>query len=194
VHVTEGIDRLTRESADMASGLIPGNPFLIVGQYAPVDPTRAPEGGETAWGYTHVPRDVRGDAGPDGLRGNWGDRAEAERFADRMEEQIEPLAPGFRAAIRARHVTAPPDLEAENANLVGGAVNGGTAQIHQQLVFRPVPGLGRSETAIAGLFLASASAHPGGGVHGAPGAIAARAALRERGPLKRLSARVSRAG
>ena len=99
-----------------------------------------------------------------------------------MEAQIEPLAPGFRAAIRARHITAPPDLERQNANLVGGAVNGGTAQLHQQLVFRPVPGLGRSETPVSRLFLASASAHPGGGVHGACGAIAARAALSRRRP------------
>jgi phytoene dehydrogenase-like protein len=60
---------------------------------------------------------------------------------------------------------------------VGGALNGGTAQLHQQLVFRPAPGLGRPETPVARLYLASSSAHPGGGVHGAPGAIAARAAL-----------------
>jgi phytoene dehydrogenase-like protein len=193
VHVAEDIDRLTLETANLATGLIPEHPFLIVGQYAPVDPTRAPAGGETAWGYTHVPQQVRGDAGHDGLRGNWADPAECERFADRMEAQIEPLAPGFRASIKARHITSPRDLEAHNANLVGGSVNGGTAQIHQQLVFRPVPGLGRSETPVAGLFLASASAHPGGGVHGAAGAIAARAALRERGPLKRLSANATRA-
>ena len=71
----------------------------------------------------------------------------------------------------------PHELEARNANLVGGAINGGTAQLHQQLVFRPVPGWGRAETPIAGLYLGSASAHPGGGVHGAPGMNAARAAL-----------------
>ncbi len=71
----------------------------------------------------------------------------------------------------------PPTLEAANSNLVGGAINSGTAQIHQQLVFRPVPGLGRPETPIRGLYLAGASAHPGGGVHGAAGANAAHAAL-----------------
>jgi phytoene dehydrogenase-like protein len=73
------------------------------------------------------------------------------------------------------------DLEDTNGNLVGGAVNGGTAGIHQQLVFRPTPGLGRPETPIERLYLASSSVHPGGGVHGAPGANAARAALRAGG-------------
>ena len=85
----------------------------------------------------------------------------------RMEERIEAHAPGFRDLIRARHVMTPPDLEAANPNLVGGELNGGTAQLHQQLVFRPTPGLGRAETPVDGLYLASASAHPGGGVHGA---------------------------
>jgi phytoene dehydrogenase-like protein len=58
-----------------------------------------------------------------------------------------------------------------------GAINGGTSQLHQQLVFRPVPGLGRANTFVGNLYLASASAHPGGGVHGACGANAARAAI-----------------
>ena len=71
----------------------------------------------------------------------------------------------------------PRELEARDANLVGGAINGGTAQLHQQLVFRPVPGLGRARTPVRGLYLGSASAHPGGGVHGACGANAADAAL-----------------
>jgi phytoene dehydrogenase-like protein len=82
------------------------------------------------------------------------------------------------AVIRGRHVASPSDLEAHDANLVGGAVAGGTAQLHQQLVFRPVPGLGRAETPVRRLYLASASAHPGGGVHGGPGSNAARVAIR----------------
>lgn len=84
--------------------------------------------------------------------------------ADALEARIEELAPGFRALIRGRHV----------ANLPAGRVNGGTARLRNQLVLRPR--FGRPELA-PGVYLASMSAHPGGGVHGAPGWIAAQAAL-----------------
>jgi hypothetical protein len=60
-----------------------------------------------------------------------------------MEEQVERVAPGFRALIRKRNVMTPSTLEQHDQNLIGGSVNGGTAQIHQQLVFRPAPGLAR---------------------------------------------------
>jgi phytoene dehydrogenase-like protein len=139
------------------------------------DQARSPAGTESAWAYTHVPQQVDGDAGGD-LSGSWDD-GEANRFALRIESVIEDQAPGFTSLVRDRRVLTPPVLERSNRNLVGGATNGGTAQIHQQLIFRPVPGLGRPSTPVAGLFLASASAHPGGGVHGACGANAARAAL-----------------
>jgi phytoene dehydrogenase-like protein len=177
VHVGEGMDALDAYSAQLRRGLVPADPFLLVGQYSMGDPTRAPAGCDTAWAYTHVPQKVRGDAGGDGLAGAWDER-ETDAFARRIEDQIEPLAPGFRDLIRARHIWTPPMMEAADANLIGGAVNGGTAQLHQQILFRPVPGLlGRPETPVRGLYLASASAHPGGGVHGACGANAARAAL-----------------
>jgi phytoene dehydrogenase-like protein len=176
LHIADGMDALTRTSAQLSRGVIPDEPFLVIGQYAPADPTRMPAGREVAWAYTHVPQRVRGDAGPDGLAGVWDER-EVELFVARMEGQIERRAPGFGALIRRRHVFTPPTLQAANRNLLGGAVNGGTAQIHQQVVFRPAPGLARPETPLRGLFLAGASAHPGGGVHGAAGANAARAAL-----------------
>lgn len=108
-----------------------------------------------------------------------------------MEEQVERLAPGFRALIRKRHVMAPPDLESRDQNLVNGALNGGTAQIHQQLVFRPTAGYGRPETALKGLYLASASAHPGGGLHGACGANAAKAALLHSAPHRAAMRRIA---
>ncbi len=176
VHVAESVESLTMAMAQIAAHRVPDRPFLVAGQYSTFDPTRQPDGAETFWGYTHVPWEIHGDAGGDDLRGRWDER-ERETFADRMEAEVERLAPGFRDRVIGRHVMTPPDLEAANANLAGGAINGGTAQLHQQLVLRPIPGSGRPTTPVRGLYLASASAHPGGGVHGACGANAARAAL-----------------
>lgn len=100
--------------------------------------------------------------------------------------------PGFGDRVLARHLQTPADIHAADANLVHGATNGGTANIHQQLFLRPVPGLGRPETPFPGLYLASASAHPGGGVHGACGWNAARAALTADGRLGPVIRRLNR--
>ncbi|MDQ3469577.1 MAG: NAD(P)/FAD-dependent oxidoreductase, partial [Actinomycetota bacterium] len=171
VHVAASVDELSVTATQLAIGQIPADPFLLIGQMTTTDPTRSPPGTESAWAYTHVPMDVCGDAGPDGIEGRWHDE-DRRLFTARMEQRIERLAPGFQSLIAARHVLAPPDLEARNANLVGGDISGGTAQLHQQLVFRPIPGVGRPETPVRRLYLASASAHPGGAVHGACGANA----------------------
>jgi phytoene dehydrogenase-like protein len=185
VHVGESLDFLSQTTGEIERGLIPGRPFLVFGQYAAADPTRAPAGAEVAWAYTHVPQVTLGDARGE-LRGVW-DAGELAVYAARMEDEVERFAPGFKRLIVARHVFGPHELERQNRNLVGGALNGGTAKLHQQLVFRPLPGLARPETPIAGLLLASASAHPGGGVHGAPGAIAARALLRRMALTRRVA-------
>jgi phytoene dehydrogenase-like protein len=176
VHVGDSIDDLDAYATQIRDGLVPARPFLVMGQMTTADPTRSPAGTESAWAYTHVPQAVRGDAGT-GVEGTWGDR-DAAVMADRIEREIERHAPGFRGTIRARHVLTPPGLEELDANLVGGAINGGTARLRQQLVLRPVPGRGGTRTPVRGLYLASASAHPGGGVHGACGANAAHVALR----------------
>lgn len=177
VHVADSLDELTQTSAELAMGSVPANPFLLIGQMTTTDPTRSPAGTESLWAYTHVPQDIRRDAagelgGTGRLRG-----ADLTRFADRMQARIEAHAPGFGARVLARHVQGPDDIEAANASLIGGDISGGTSKLHQQLVFRPVPGLGRSETPIPGLYLGSSSAHPGGSVHGACGTNAARAAI-----------------
>ncbi len=176
VHVADSVAEMTEAFGQVQAGAVPARPFLLAGQMTTSDPTRSPAGTESLWAYTHVPQDVRADAGDGSVRGTW-DHDDCERFADRMQARLEALAPGFGSRVLARRVLGPRELEARNANLIGGALNGGTAQLHQQLVFRPVPGMGRAETPIRGLFLGSASAHPGGGVHGAAGRNAARAAV-----------------
>ena len=171
VHLGVDADGFVDFAADLSVGRTPQRPFILFGQMTTSDPTRSPAGTESAWAYTHVPHTI-----------DWsGERLAAH--VERIEDALERVAPGFRDTRLDRHVQSPGDLEDANANLVGGAVNAGTAGLHQQLVFRPTPGLGRPETPVPGLYLASAAAHPGGGVHGAPGWNAARAALGASGRL-----------
>jgi phytoene dehydrogenase-like protein len=177
IHVADSLDELTMWSAQLATGQLPDRPFLLVGQMTTADPTRSPPGTESMWTYTHVPQQIRHDAAGEIEAG---DRLEGEAlaaFVDRIEDRIEERAPGFRDRVLARHVQGPSDLQRDDPSLIGGDISGGTSQLHQQLVFRPVPGLARPSTPIEALFLASSSAHPGGSVHGACGANAARAAL-----------------
>lgn len=178
-HVGDSPEQMHEATSQVATGLVPAAPYLLAGQMTTTDPTRSPAGTESLWAYTHVPHRVRGDAGGDGITGRW-DAAETEKLGDRIQARIEALAPGFGDRVLARRVLGPHELQARNASLVGGAVNGGTSQLHQMLVLRPWPGTGRPGTGLRGLYLASSSAHPGGGVHGAPGANAARAALLDR--------------
>jgi phytoene dehydrogenase-like protein len=165
VHLDLDLDGFGRFALDLASGRIPERPFILAGQMTSADPSRSPAGTETLWAYTHVPRGL-----------SWTAERAAE-VADRMQAAIERHAPGFATKVIGRAVSSPAGLQAENANLDDGALGGGTAALFQQLVFRPIPGLGRADTPIDRLYLASASAHPGGGVHGACGSNAARAAL-----------------
>ncbi len=179
-----GVDRtgFVDFAADLSTGRTPQRPFLLFGQMTTADPTRSPAGTESAWAYTHVPHGS-----------SWSEDDVAAQV-QRVEEAVERVAPGFAGTVIARKAQSPVDLHAADANLVGGAINGGTASLHQQLFFRPTPGLGRPETPVDGLYLASASAHPGGGVHGACGWNAARTALAAAsatGQVRRLLARTA---
>jgi phytoene dehydrogenase-like protein len=165
VHLGGDLNDLGRYAAALARDEVPFEPFLVLGQMTTTDPSRSPAGTESVWAYTHLPH-----------RPEWS-KAELARHVARVEQLLEWHAPGFGALVRGRHVAGPADLAAENPSLVGGALGGGTAALHQQLVLRPVPGLGRADTPIDRLYLASSSAHPGPGVHGGPGGNAARAAL-----------------
>ena len=179
-----GVDRagFVDVAASLSHGRVPDRPFLVLGQMTTTDPSRSPAGTESAWAYTHVPHGVR-----------WSPEVATEEVR-RVEDAVERVAAGFQGAVTGRFVQMPADLEAADANLAGGAINGGTSAVHQELFLRPTPGLGRPETPITGLYLASASAHPGGGAHGACGWNAARAALAASGPrgaLRRALARTA---
>jgi phytoene dehydrogenase-like protein len=177
LHLGADLDGMTRYCAALACGELPVEPFVLLGQLTVADAGRSPPGTESLWGYTHLP-----------FRQDWTAGEIAEQVA-RMEAVLERYAPGFGRLVVGRYVAGPAELAAGDPSLVGGALGGGTSAAYQQLFLRPIPGLGRADTPVDRLFLASASAHPGGGVHGGPGANAARAALaRDRAGTGRLYA------
>jgi phytoene dehydrogenase-like protein len=158
VHLGGTLDEVARSESDVAAGRHPDRPFTLLVQYLPWDPTRAPAGKSTAWAYCHVPSGSTVD------------------MTAPIEAQVERFAPGFRDLVLARATHSPAQVEATNANYIGGDINAGIEDI-RQLLFRPVPSLDPYHAG-PGLYLCSSSTPPGGGVHGMSGYLAARSALR----------------
>jgi phytoene dehydrogenase-like protein len=158
VHVGGTLEEIADGEASVWRGEQPERPFVLVGQQSRFDPTRAPEGKQTVWAYCHVPNGSTFD------------------MTERIESQIERFAPGFRDLILAKRVMAPRDVQARNANHVGGDINGGVQDLGQ-LFTRPVARVSPYSTPADGVFICSSSTPPGGGVHGMCGYFAARAVL-----------------
>lgn len=168
VHSGDSIADLQRFTDQVRGGALPDNPYLVIGQQSLADPTRAPAGHHTLWAYSRVPNE---------MAGGW--QQHVERFADTIDARIEGLAPGFRANVLARRIVSPPDLEAMDANLVGGDIGGGSNAWNRQLVFRPLFPWFRHRMPVRRLYLCSSYTHPGAGVHGMCGYNAAHIALRD---------------
>jgi phytoene dehydrogenase-like protein len=162
VHLGGTFEEIAASESDIAAGRHPERPYCIVTQPGVVDPSRAPAGKQTLWGYCHVPSGSTVD------------------MADRIEAQIERFAPGFRDLVLARSVRTAAQEEQHNPNYVGGDINGGAGTL-RQTVFRPAPRWNPYRTPLPGVYLCSSSTPPGGGVHGMCGAWAARTALADRG-------------
>jgi phytoene dehydrogenase-like protein len=162
VHLGGTLAEVARSEAEVNKGRHPERPYCLVAQPGVVDPTRAPAGRHTLWGYCHVP------AGSD------------VDMSGRIEAQIERFAPGFRDLILARSVKTAVDMERYNPNYVGGNINAGVGSL-LQTVFRPTPRWNPYRTPLPRVYLCSASTPPGGGVHGMCGDGAARAVLADLG-------------
>jgi phytoene dehydrogenase-like protein len=167
VHLGGALEEIAESERAPWQGRVSDRPYVLLVQSSLFDPTRAPPGKQTAWAYCHV---------PNGCTIN---------MTERIENQVERFAPGFRGRILARHVMSPDDLQRHNPNLVGGDVGAGSQQL-SQLFARPVLRLDPYSTPVPGLYLCSASTPPGGGVHGACGYFAAQSVLRQKAPKGRV--------
>ncbi len=159
VHLGGTLEEIAAVERAVSRGQMPERPFVLIGQQYVADPSRSRDGVHPLYAYAHVPSGFTGDA------------------TEAITSQIERFAPGFRDRILATHVRTTADLEASNANFVGGDIIAG-ANSARQLVFRPRATLHPYATGVHGIYLCSAATPPGAGAHGMCGYNAARYALR----------------
>ncbi len=160
IHIGGEVDEIYLSEYQVWQGKNPDKPFIIFVQPSLFDKTRAPEEKHTAWAYCHVPN------------------GSIEDMTDRIENQIERFAPGFRDIVIARNKMNTGDLQSYNANYVGGDINGGV-QDWKQLISRPVLSLSPYSIPLKGYYICSSSTPPGGGVHGMCGYNAVKQILKD---------------
>ena len=159
VHIGPTLDEIAASERATNHGRVSDAPYVLVVQSSLFDDTRAPHGKHTLWAYCHVPNGATID------------------MTERIENQIERFAPGFKNRILARSVMNPAQVESRNANYIGGDINGGVQDFFQ-LFGRPVWRLNPYTTPDKTIYICSSSTPPGGGVHGMCGYHAADAAIK----------------
>jgi phytoene dehydrogenase-like protein len=176
LHLTPGLDGVSRASNECERGLLPAVPSICVGQPVSLDPSRAPEGKSILWlQLPEAPRRIKGDAAGEietTSDGRWTDTIR-ERYADRVEAILERHIENFAGIRLARKAYSPADLEAMNINLVGGDPYGGACGLDQFFLWRPFKSSVNHRTHIDGLYHIGASAHPGPGLGGGSGFLLA---------------------
>jgi phytoene dehydrogenase-like protein len=186
VHVTPGLDGVSRAVNEADRGLLPEEATIVVGQPMTMDATRAPDGAWILWiQLQELPGGrVKGDAAGelDVGDGTWTDELK-ERYADRIQARLARHIPNLEAATLRRVVWSPADMEAANVNFVGGDIYAGSCALDQNLLWRPRPQLPGHRTAVPRLFHIGASTHPGPGLGGGSGYLVAQELLKR--PLAR---------
>jgi phytoene dehydrogenase-like protein len=177
VHVTPGLDGVSRAVNEAERGLLPAEATIVAGQPCAVDPSRAPDGKWIVWiQLQELPAGrVKGDAAGelDVGDGTWTEElreAYADRIVGRLGESIENLG----SATLARVVLSPADLEALNSNLVDGDIYAGSCALDQNLLWRPFAASPGHRTTVEGLWHVGASTHPGPGLGAGSGYLVAK--------------------
>jgi phytoene dehydrogenase-like protein len=177
LHVSSGLDGVSKAVNEADRGLLPEQPTIVVCQPVTIDPSRAPKGKWILWiQLQEIPRELKGDAKkeietPD--NGLWNEQVR-EQYADRVIEQLSVSITNLNSSMLERKVYGPADLEAMNVNLEGGDAYSGTCSIDQNLIWRPLRGTKNHQTPVKCLFQIGASTHPGPGLGGGSGFLVAQ--------------------
>ncbi|TNF63072.1 MAG: NAD(P)/FAD-dependent oxidoreductase [Rhodobacteraceae bacterium] len=183
MHVSTSLWELERAYDDWKAGRWSDAPYIDMLIPSQIDPTMAPVGGHMMTVFVqYAPYDLEADGVRSGA--NWTDEKRAA-LADKVIGRIEIACPDIRDRIRHVEVRTPLDIERE-VGLTEGNIFQGELTFDQLFFNRPVPGWSQYDSPVKGLYLCGSSAHPGGGVMGAPGANAARAILRDTGGSGRM--------
>lgn len=177
LHITPGLDGVSKAGNEAERGMLPDLPTVCVGQPCAADPSRAPAGRTVLWlQLPEAPRVVKGDARGEiavPADGQWTD-ALREAYADRVDAILARHIENFRAQIITRRALSPADLEGYNRNLVGGDPYGGACSLEQFFLWRPFAGSKRHDTGVKNLYHMGASTHPGPGLSGGSGFLTAK--------------------
>jgi phytoene dehydrogenase-like protein len=190
VHLTPGLDGVSRAVNEADRGLLPAEATVVVGQPLTMDPSRAPDGAGVLWiQLQELPWRIKGDAAGelDVGDGTWTESLR-ERYADRIQARIAEHVPNLEQSIVARTAISPADLQAANINFVNGDPYGGSLALDQNFIWRPLASLPGHLTPVDGVWHVGASTHPGPGLGGGSGALVA-AQLLEPPFFKRVAAR-----
>ncbi len=161
--IADGLDDVERAFDATKYGEVPARPVLEVSVVSAEVPSRCPDGHEVVSALVHF--------APPNPVGGWTAELTAAMTAAAVA-RLEECAPGIGQTIVASSLSTPADL-ARDYRLTGGNLHHGERAIDQLLV-RPVPECSRYATPIAGLFLCGQGTHPGGGLHGGNGRLAAK--------------------
>jgi phytoene dehydrogenase-like protein len=183
IHVTPGLDGVSRAVNEAERGLLPAEATIVVGQPVAVDPSRAPDGSWILWiQLQELPSRPRGDAaGEIDVGDGFWTEALRERYADRIQGRLARHIPNLESALLKRVTLSPADLEAANPNMVGGDIYSGSCSLDQNLLWRPSGAHPGHETPFQALYQIGASTHPGPGLGAGSGTLVARRILRPRG-------------
>ncbi|MDX6475786.1 MAG: hypothetical protein QOH95_1297 [Gaiellaceae bacterium] len=193
VHLTPGLDGVSRAVNEAERGLLPAEATVVAGQPLTMDPSRAPDGKGLLWiQLQELPWHVKGDAAGelDVGDGTWTEELR-ERYADRIQARLARQIPNLESSILARTVLSPADLQAANVNLHHGDPYGGSLALDQNFLWRPLASQPGHKTPVEGVWHIGASTHPGPGLGGGSGALVA-AQLLEPPLAKRVAARLKR--
>jgi phytoene dehydrogenase-like protein len=180
-HLSDGSASTAIACAEADAGLLPRRPTVVVGQQHVLDPSRVPAGAALLWlQLQELPFRPLGDADGELSTADGWTPSLANAFADRVLTRIARHAPDLRSKVLAVDVVTPADLAAYNPNAVGGDPYGGSGELDQSYFWRPLPGSGRHSTFLRGLWHIGASTHPGPGLGGGSGHLAAGALIRKR--------------